>query len=202
MKKTLSRTDAVSEGFTWTDIFSDADVLKKWDYRYRVDAVYENGGSETVKESAERSLTEGELCAGPLAQLTGGQYVTAKIVTKEKQEVNALSLHVGETGEELYVALKDRNGGLTLLQDVKEISAFRWGLGRPYPESYASDSVMAGSVADMETYAYARFPVSYLHNAACTRLKGLKETAGNRSICMRWGRMAEMEEVSPRSRSP
>lgn len=178
LKATLTRADAVSAGFCCSDSFSDAEILKKWQCRYRLDAVYENGGSETVKESAVRQVTEGELNAGPIAQLTNGQYVTAKIVTKEKQEIKSLTLHVGETSEELYVALQDKNGGLTFVQDVKEISAFTWGMGRPYPESYASELMMLGSEADMETYAYARFPVSYLNNKTCTRLKGLKETAG------------------------
>lgn len=178
LKETLTRADAVSAGFYWSDSFSDADILKKWHCQYRVDAVYEIGGSETVMASTVQSLTEGELCVGPIGQLTNGQYVTAKIVTKEKQEVKSLSLHVGETSEELYVALQDKNGGLTLVQDVKGVSAFTWGLGRPYPESYASELMMLGPEADMVTYSYARFPNSYLNNETCTRLKGLKETAG------------------------
>lgn len=180
IKQTLTRKEADDAGFCWADTFLDAEVIKKWQCRYRLDVVYENGGSETVKESAVRQLAEGELNAGPIAELTGGRYVSAKIVTKNKQEIKALSLHVGESSEELYVALQDKNGGLTFVQDVKEVSAFQWALGRPYPESWASDSVMMGSKPDPVTYAYARFPNNYLHNQTCTRLKGLQETAGEK----------------------
>lgn len=180
IKQTFTRKEADDEGFSWADKFADADVINKWQCRYRLDAVYENDGSETVKASAVRQIAEGELNVGPIAELTGGRYVSAKIVTKDKQEVKSLTLHVGESSQELHVALQDRSGGLTLVEDVKEVLGFCWALGRPYPESYASDSVMMGSEPDPVTYAYARFPNSYLHNPTCTRLKGLQETAGER----------------------
>lgn len=180
IKQTLTRKEADDEGFWWADTFADADVINKWQCRYRLDAVYENEGGETVKASAVRQIAEGELNGGLIAELTGGRYVSAKIVTKDKQEVKSLTLHVGESSQELHVALQDKSGGLTLAENVTEVSGFCWALGRPYPESYASDSVMPGSEPDPVTYAYARFPNSYLHNPICTRLKGLQETAGER----------------------
>ena len=162
---------------SYTDDIDEKDIPKKMAYRYYIEAVYEKDGTETLIASNKASCN-GMLTNAGLISQTGGAYVGARIVDQNGREISSLMIHEGETSGELFLALVKRDGTTVLWQDAwKDIAgevSFRWGLGLPYPFSYPESSWSG----DMAPYAYARFPIGYLYDESCTRLKGLKNTAG------------------------
>ncbi len=173
----ITENDLPADKAAYTDSIAKEDIPQKAAYRYRIEAVYEIEGAEKTLESNIVSC-DGMIYNTDLIKHTGGLYVGAKLVDKKKQKISSLTLHEGETSEELFLALEKKDGTTVLwqdaLQDISGDVSFEWGLGLPYPfgvpESYVSE--------ETAPYEYARFPMGYLYDTSCTRLKGLKITEG------------------------
>lgn len=174
----ISKEDLAVDSVSYIDSFSEnADVVKKMAYRYYIEAVYEKNGTETPIVSNEVSCS-GMITNAELIRQTGGAYVGARIVDKDGRQIPSLTLHEGETSGELFLALVKRDGTTVLWQDARKDmpkeAVFQWGLGLPYPIGHPD----SGYSVDIAPYEYARFPLGYLYDESCTRLKGLKITAG------------------------
>lgn len=183
----ITESDLPAGRDAYTDSIAKADIPKQQAYRYRIEAVYETGGVEKTLESNIVSC-DGMIYNGDLIRHTGGLYVGARLVDKEKRKISSLALHEGETSDELFLALEKKDGTTVLwqdaLQDILGDMSFEWGLGLPYPfgvpESYVGE--------ETAPYEYARFPMGYLYDTSCTRLKGLKNTAGKQLYLYVYGR--------------
>lgn len=173
----ISDADLSADCVFHLDYIGSADLVKKKAYRYLIEAVYEINGAETTFRSNEVSCN-GMLTNAALIRQTNGLYVGAKIVDQAGKEVTSLDLHVGETSEELYLMLVKQDGTTVFwkdaLKDFQVSASFEFGLGIPYPYFFPLDF----GTEDLGPYEYARFPIGYLYDESCTRLKGLKTTAG------------------------
>ncbi len=161
----------------YADMIKQGDVLKKPAYRYYIEAVYETDGMENPVRSNEVSCN-GMIYSAGLIEQTGGAYVGVKLLNVEGQEISSLTIHEGETSEEIFPALVKKDGTTILWQDaLKDIAgsaSVAWGLGLPYPARYP----VGDASEDMAPHEYAKFPIGYLTDSRCTRLKGLKITEG------------------------
>lgn len=170
-------TDLSADRDVYADMVKQGDVLKKQAYRYYIEAVYETGGVENPVKSNEVSCN-GMIYDADLIEQTGGLYVGAKLLNAEGQEISSLTIHEGETSEELFPALVKKDGTTVLWQDASKDFPMRtsieWGIGLPYPARYP----VGDASEDMVPYEYAKFPIGYLNDSRCTRLKGLKITKG------------------------
>lgn len=171
----ITDNDLPADSVSYTDyIDNDNDIVKKMAYRYCVEAVYEKDGAEEPVRSDEVSCG-GMIYNAELIKQTGGVYVGAKMVNQDGQEISSLTLHEGETSDELFLALVKKDGTTVFWQDaLVENGSFQWGLGLPYPARFP----MNDWSGDTAPYEYASFPMGYLYDTSCTRLKGLKITAG------------------------
>ncbi len=183
----ITESDLTADRDSYTDSIAKEDIPKQQAYRYRIEAVYETEGVEKTLESNIVSC-DGMIYNDDLIRHTGGLYVGARLVDKEKRKISSLALHEGETSDELFLALEKKDGTTVLwqdaLQDISGDMSFEWGLGLPYPfgvpESYVGE--------ETASYEYARFPMGYLYDSSCTRLKGLKNTAGKQLYLYVYGR--------------
>lgn len=172
----ITENDLSADRVSYTDPIDQEDIPKKQAYRYYIEAVYEMDGVEKNVKSSEVSCG-GMIYNADLIEQTGGQYVGAKLVDKDGQEISSLSLHIGETSGELFVALVKKDGTTVPWEDAAaDISgsiSFQFGLGLPYPASFPN-SYASG---DMAPFTYAKIPLGYLYES-CARLTGLQATAG------------------------
>lgn len=189
----IYRADAKSSGFVKifdlptdkasTDIsVVGKEVLEKMSYRYYIEAVYETDNEEKTCRSNEVSCN-GMIYNDVLIERTDGLYVAAKIVDQDGAEITSLTIHEGETSEELYLALVKQDGTTVFwkdaLKDFQVSASFEFGLGLPYPYYFPVEKYGNGD-AETAPFDYARIPVGYLYDESCTRLTGLKATAGQR----------------------
>lgn len=170
-------TDLSADRDAYTDSVNQGDVLKKQAYRYYIEAVYETDGVENPVISNQVSCN-GMIYNADLIEQTGGLYVGAKLLNAKGQEIPSLTIHEGETSEELFLALVKKDGTTVFWQDASkdfpERASVDWGIGLPYPARYP----VGDASEDMGPYEYAKFPIGYLNDSRCTRLKGLKITGG------------------------
>lgn len=170
-------TDLSADRDAYTDSVNQGDVLKKQTYCYYIEAVYETDGVENPVTSNQVSCN-GMIYNADLIEQTGGLYVGARLLNAEGQEIPSLTIHEGETSEELFLALVKKDGTTVFWQDASkdfpERASVDWGIGLPYPARYP----VGDASEDMEPYEYVKFPIGYLNDSRCTRLKGLKITGG------------------------
>lgn len=170
-------TDLSADRDAYTDSVKQGDVLKKQAYCYYIEAVYETDGVENPVTSNQVSCN-GMIYNADLIEQTGGLYVGAKLLNAKGQEIPSLTIHEGETSEELFLALVKKDGTTVFWQDASkdfpERASVDWGIGLPYPARYP----VGDASEDMGPYEYAKFPIGYLNDSRCTRLKGLKITGG------------------------
>lgn len=169
--------DLSADRDAYADMIKQGDVLKKQAYRYYIEAVYETDGMENLVRSNEVSCN-GMIYSADLVEQTGGAYMGAKLLNAAGQEISSLTIHEGETSEELFLAFVKKDGTTVLWQDASkdfpERASAEWGIGLPYPARYP----VGDASEDMVPYEYVRFPIGYLNDSRCTRLKGLKITEG------------------------
>lgn len=173
----ITENDLSAGSVSYTDHVVEKDILKKQAYRYYIEAVYETGGTEKSVRSNEVSCNS-MIYNASLIEQTDGVYVGVRLTDKDGKEVSSLVLHEGETSGELFFSLVKKDGTTVSWQEAMPAfsgsASIQCGLGLPYPVRFPLDSYGGGE----EPFAYATIPVGYLYDASCTRLKGLKTTAG------------------------